>query len=36
MENYPTLTLETLRAVFAFAAESMSEEVLYFAPATTG
>ncbi len=29
LESYPTLTLEALRAVFAFAAECMREEVLY-------
>lgn len=29
LENYPTLTAEALRAVFAFAAECMREEVLY-------
>ena len=29
LENYPTLTPDALRAVFAFAAECMSEEVLY-------
>ena len=29
LENYPTLTSETLRAVFAFAAECMREEALY-------
>jgi len=33
MENYPTLTPEALRAVFAFAAECMREEVLYTIPA---
>ncbi len=27
--NYPTLTRESLRAVFAFAAECLREEVLY-------
>ena len=29
LESYPTLTPESLRAVFAFAAECMAEEVLY-------
>ncbi len=29
LENYPALTAESLRAVFAFAAEWMSEEALY-------
>lgn len=29
LENYPTLTPEALRAVFAFAAECMREEGLY-------
>lgn len=29
LENYPTLTPEALRAVFAFAAEAMQEESLY-------
>ena len=29
LENYPTLTLEALRAVFAFAAESMREDIVY-------
>jgi len=28
-ENYPTLTVEALRAVFAFASECMREESLY-------
>ncbi len=32
LENYPPLTPETLRAVFAFAAECMREEVLYTVP----
>lgn len=30
--NYPTLTPEALRAVFAFAAECMREEALYTVP----
>jgi uncharacterized protein (DUF433 family) len=29
LENYPTLTPEALRAVFAFAAECLREEALY-------
>ena len=29
LENYPSLTQESLRAVFAFAAECMREEALY-------
>ena len=29
LENYPALTRESLRAVFAFAAECMREEALY-------
>ncbi len=32
LENYPTLTPEALRAVFAFAAECMREESLYPIP----
>jgi uncharacterized protein (DUF433 family) len=32
LENYPTLTPEALRAVFAFAAECMREEALYAMP----
>jgi uncharacterized protein (DUF433 family) len=32
-ENYPNLTEEALRAVFAFAAESMLEESMYPLPA---
>ncbi|MEH2377346.1 MAG: DUF433 domain-containing protein [Nostoc sp.] len=32
LENYPTLTLEALRAVFAFTAECMREESLYTLP----
>ncbi|MEW6381200.1 MAG: DUF433 domain-containing protein [bacterium] len=31
-ENYPTLTSEALQAVFALAAECMSEEALYAIP----
>ncbi len=33
LENYPTLTKESLRAVFAFATECMREESLYPIPA---
>lgn len=29
IENYPTLTKESLRAVFAFATDCMREELLY-------
>ncbi|MBL8091622.1 MAG: DUF433 domain-containing protein [Anaerolineales bacterium] len=29
LENYPTLTSESLRAVFAYVAESMREETLF-------
>ncbi len=36
LENYPTLTQEALRAVFAFAAECMREEALYAIPAGAG
>lgn len=36
LESYPTLTSEALRAVFAFAAECMSEEALYTNPAMVG
>lgn len=32
LENYPSLTPESLRAVFAFAAEYMREESLYILP----
>jgi len=35
LESYPTLTPETLRAVFAFSAECMREEALYVLPAAT-
>ena len=34
LENYPTLTPGSLRAVFAFAAECMREEALYVLPTT--
>lgn len=33
LENYPSLTKESLRAVFAFATECMREELLYSIPA---
>jgi uncharacterized protein (DUF433 family) len=29
LQNYPNLTKEALQAVFAFAAERMSEEAMY-------
>jgi len=32
IENYPTLSKENLRAVFAFAAECMGEEFLHLLP----
>lgn len=32
LENYPTLTSEVLRAMFAYAAESMREDMLFTAP----
>ncbi|MDY6897519.1 MAG: DUF433 domain-containing protein [Cyanobacteriota bacterium] len=32
LENYPNLTSEALRAVFAFSAECMREESLYTLP----
>ena len=32
IENYPTLTKESLRAVFAFATDCMREELLYAIP----
>lgn len=35
LENYPALTAESLRAVFAFAAECMKEESLYSIPSET-
>ncbi len=35
LENYPTLTKKSLRAVFAFATECMREESLYAIPAET-
>jgi len=33
LENYPTLTSEALRAIFAYAAECMRDEALYAIPA---
>jgi uncharacterized protein (DUF433 family) len=36
LENYPTLTPEGLRAVFAFAAECLGEELLYTVPSSAG
>jgi uncharacterized protein (DUF433 family) len=33
LENYPTLSPESIRAVFAFAAECLQEEALYAVPA---
>lgn len=33
LENYPTLTTESLRAVFAFATDCIREESLYTIPA---
>ncbi len=36
LENYPTLTPEALRAVFAFAADCMRDESLYTIPLSTG
>lgn len=35
LENYPTLTREDLRAVFAFAAECMQTEIFYPVPMET-
>jgi uncharacterized protein (DUF433 family) len=32
LENYPTITHDRLRAVFAFAADCMREELLYNIP----
>jgi len=32
IENYPTLSKESLRSVFAFATECMREEFLYLPP----
>jgi uncharacterized protein (DUF433 family) len=36
LENYPTLTAASLRAVFAFVAECMREEALFAIPARAG
>ena len=36
LENYPTLTPEGVRAVFAFAAESVREVSLYVLPGEKG
>jgi len=36
LENYPTLTPEAVRAVFAFAAECLAEEALYALPTEAG
>jgi len=33
LENYPSLTEESLRAVFAFSAECIQEDVVYAVPA---
>lgn len=35
LENYPTLTPDALRAVFAFAAESLRDESVYALPLRT-
>jgi uncharacterized protein (DUF433 family) len=35
-ENYPTLTPDGLRAVFAFAAERLGEEAPYVVPGSAG
>lgn len=35
IENYPTLTKESVRAVFAFSADCMREEALYTIPSET-
>ena len=35
LENYPTLTRERLRAVFAFTKDCMREESLYAIPSET-
>jgi uncharacterized protein (DUF433 family) len=32
LENYPTLTTEALQAIFAFAAETLGEELHYTVP----
>jgi len=36
LESYPTLTPEALRAVFAFASETMREERIYAMPVAVG
>ena len=36
LENYPSLTCEALQAVFAFAAECMREEALYYLQVKAG
>jgi uncharacterized protein (DUF433 family) len=36
LDNYPTLTTEALRAVFAFAAESLNEESIFALPIAAG
>ena len=36
LQNHPSLTQETLRAVFAFAAESLADESLYPSKRKTG
>ncbi|MBX2996889.1 MAG: DUF433 domain-containing protein [Caldilineaceae bacterium] len=33
LENYPTLSTESLRAVFAFAVECLRDEALFVMPA---
>ncbi|MCK4859516.1 MAG: DUF433 domain-containing protein [Candidatus Omnitrophica bacterium] len=35
-ENYPTLTAESLQAIFAFTADCMREESLYAIPSEVG
>ena len=35
LENYPTLTTESIRAIFAFASECMQNQFLYSVPLTT-
>lgn len=35
IKNYPTLSKESLTAVFAFAAEYMKEEILFYLPTET-
>lgn len=36
LENYPTLTPEDLRAIFAYAAECLRDEVLFTHPSEAG